>query len=678
MSQLKNISLLFALLLIFSHSMAQSEQFKKASGSQTRGTKQGSPKDTIKFVMKTYKLLDEMTRAEEVKVDTSINNYQNYHPELQNSITVQSLGNFGSAYQSNNFFQRADFNNSFLFFRNYSEYGIWANQNIYYNVTKPYTLLEYGQWFANKPNGETWLKVFHTQNIGQKLNFGIIYNSISSQGKYLNQEAKVRNIGFFSSYNNDRYDYWFALSKNQFDNDENGGLPQPDDIKNPDLKPENLPVWLNGANTIMDNLSVVFSHQYKLGSWKEVKEKDESFEIFIPRVTLMHTFELTNAKRKYTETEPNPYYTYSDDRGQVFYYGKDHIPYINGETGTENEPATIDRSAMNRLSNRFYIRFVEAPDRKYTFGKQVFIGNDIIKVKFPRDIVTSGDSILGLTDSEKYSNTFVGGSIYRSKGQFWNWNASGKYFIQGRNSGDFEVKADIDKPIVIFKDTTVLKLRGEMVNSTPNYFYERYFSNHYKWDQNLDKTYRLTVGGSYESPKLKVKAGANYSVINKYVFVNEDVKPEQAGSAFSVMQIYLQKDFKAGGWNFLNKVMFQQPTSQDYLHIPQLVVMNSSFYEGLLAKVLSFQIGFDVRYETEYYADKYSPALGLFYLQNDEKIGSFPWIDAYINLRLKRTRFYIKYSNLGTLFMDGGYFTSPGYPAQIAAPSFGLSWSFYD
>ena len=219
MSQIRNISLLLALILIFSHSMAQSDQFKKASGGQTRGANQRSPKDTVKFVMKTYKLLDEMTRAEEVKVDTSINNYQNYHPELQNSITVQSLGNFGSAYQSNNFFQRADFNNSFLFFRNYSEYGIWANQNIYYNVTKPYTLLEYGQWFANKPNGETWLKVFHTQNIGQKLNFGIIYNSISSQGKYLNQEAKVRNIGFFSSYNNDRYDYWFALSKNQFDND---------------------------------------------------------------------------------------------------------------------------------------------------------------------------------------------------------------------------------------------------------------------------------------------------------------------------------------------------------------------------------------------------------------------------------------------------------------------------
>ena len=47
----------------------------------------------------------------------------------------------------------------------------------------PYTLLTYGQWFANKPKGETILKVLHTQNINKNINFGFYYNSIGSAGQ---------------------------------------------------------------------------------------------------------------------------------------------------------------------------------------------------------------------------------------------------------------------------------------------------------------------------------------------------------------------------------------------------------------------------------------------------------------------------------------------------------------
>ncbi len=89
-------------------------------------------------------------------------------------------------------------------------------------------------------------------------------------------------------------------------------------------------------------------------------------------------------------------------------------------------------------------------------------------------------------------------------------------------------------------------------------------------------------------------------------------------------------------------------------------------------------MGFELRYDSKYYADYYSPALGTFYVQQNEKIGNYPWIDAFINLKIKRTRFYVKYNNLGNKFVRSGYYTTPGYAAQIASACFGLSWTFYD
>jgi hypothetical protein len=94
--------------------------------------------------------------------------------------------------------------------------------------------------------------------------------------------------------------------------------------------------------------------------------------------------------------------------------------------------------------------------------------------------------------------------------------------------------------------------------------------------------------------------------------------------------------------------------------------------------VLHFQLGLDTRYESGYFGDYYSPALGMFYVQNAVQIGNYPWMDVFINMKIKRLRFYVKYSNIGESIMKKGYYTTPNYAAQIALLGFGLSWTFYD
>ncbi|MCK9414375.1 MAG: putative porin [Prolixibacteraceae bacterium] len=642
-------------------------------------------KDSIVFKMHEYLLIEDLTRIKEVKVDTSITDFHVYNPIYKNSLSVQNLGNVGASYQSADFFQRRSPEKEFLFQRNYFDYGSWPGGIKFYNVTKPYTLLTYGQWFANKPKGETILKVLHTENINKNINFGFYYNSIGSQGKYLNQEAKDRSVGFFSSGNFDRYDYWFSVGKNRFENQENGGLPNPKDIENPDIKPENITVWLTDVKSINNNIFGTLTHQFKIGTWKEVKDekKKEIYNVFIPRVALTHVLDIEKSTRLYTEAEPNPSYTYTTDQGTVYFYGKDNVPYINKVTGTATSPGTIDRSGQTTVSNRFVLKFMEAPDRKYTFGKQVFISNDLVNLLFPQQELVA-DSVgvmhppLGLTQSRNYSNTYIGGSAFRTDGRFWSWTVAGKSYIQGRNALDYDLSGSIEKPLRTKKDTSFIRIFANMTNRTPNYFLEHYYSNHYKWENAFDKTYTLRVGANLDKPGWRLKAAVNYSIINKFIFFNEKALPEQAKSEFSVASAMVNKDFKFGGLNIRNWVVLQHTTTDLYLALPEVSVRNSTYYEGMYAKVLHFQFGLDTRYETSYYADQYAPATGMFYRQTKDKIGDYAWIDAFINLKIKRTAFYLKYTNLATQYVKGGYFTSPSYPAPVSTLLFGLTWSFYN
>ncbi|HWS00423.1 MAG TPA: putative porin [Prolixibacteraceae bacterium] len=655
------------------------------SGSQGQQDSDKGKKDSIVFKMREYKLLDDLTRISEVKVDTTISDFHIYNVPYKNSLSVQTLGNIGNSYQSGDFYQRRTPDGDFLFQMNYYDYGSWPGGIKFYNVTKPYTLLSYGQWFSNKPKGETVAKVFHTQNINKSINFGFYFNSIGSSGKYLNQEAKDKNLGIFTSGNFERYDYWLSVGTNKFDNQENGGLPNPEDIENPDIEPENISVWLTDVKSSNKNIFGTLTHQFKLGTWKEMQDtlKKEIYEKFIPRVALTHVLDLHKSTRNFTEVDPNPSFTYTTDEGTVFFYGKDHVPYINKVPGSADAPATIDKSGKSVISNRFVLKFMEAPDRKYTFGKQIFISNDLVNIYFPREeLVTDTAGVsqppLGMTQSDKYSNTYIGGSAYRTDGRFWSWTVTGKSYIQGRNALDYEISGAIDKPLRSKKDTSFVRFFTKMANRTPDYFYDRYYSNHYKWENEFDKTYTLHFGATMEKPGWRMKAAINYSIINKFVFFNEMALPEQARSEFSVASAMLNKDFKFGGLNIRNWVVLQRTTTDLYLVLPALSVRNSTYFEGMYVKTLLFQFGFDTRYESAYYADQYSPATGMFYRQTAEKIGDYPWIDGFINLKLKRTAFYIKYTNLATQFIKGGYYTSPSYPAPASTFLFGLAWSFYN
>ena len=102
---------------------------------------------------------------------------------------------------------------------------------------------------------------------------------------------------------------------------------------------------------------------------------------------------------------------------------------------------------------------------------------------------------------------------------------------------------------------------------------------------------------------------------------------------------------------------------------------------GLAKKVLTVELGADVRYFTQYYAPDYSPAIGQFYLQNPEtryKLGGYPLVNGYLNIHLKRTRIFVMMYNLVQGTGERSYFFAPHYPLNPRSFKFGISWNFFD
>jgi hypothetical protein len=125
-------------------------------------------------------------------------------------------------------------------------------------------------------------------------------------------------------------------------------------------------------------------------------------------------------------------------------------------------------------------------------------------------------------------------------------------------------------------------------------------------------------------------------------------------------------------------VVLQKAWNENYLHLPLLLTKNALYFDFILVKHTPTQIGVEMTYNTTYYADYYNPALQSFYLQNDFKTGNFFYVNAFINLKIKRANLFLKGENLLGRGVQRNYMQTPGYPTYAFGFRFGILWRFYD
>jgi len=205
----------------------------------------------------------------------------------------------------------------------------------------------------------------------------------------------------------------------------------------------------------------------------------------------------------------------------------------------------------------------------------------------------------------------------------------------------------------------------------------RYGSAHFIWDNEFRNIDNFEVMLDYNGKRsFNVKAVLNY--YTGYTYFDAMALPRQLTDQLLVGSIFIDKSFSWGGFNHRHQILLQKPTS-DMIHLPLLAYGNTTYYQNaFFNNELKFQLGWDFTYTDRFYGDAYMPATGIFYNQHEEKIGQFPFLDAFVNLKIKRTRFTFQYTNALAGLAGTDYFKAYRYPTFGARFKFGLAWTFYN
>ena len=667
MVNLKIISIIFlGFLPLCLFAQIRPEFDSIGEGSEEQGTQ--SEKKYVKSRVVAWKLGGYGASADSVKLDTLNKFFHNYHPVYKSSITNTYTGNYGGAYLSNDFSQRK-YNTEYYFARTHDAYFLTPDLLNFYNTTTPFTYLDYSQSENKNRQNETRFNVLHTQNISPNLNFVFRYDQAKSDGQYNYQANNNNSIALYSSFNKERLNLYAGFISNRIRNQENGGMVDDNQLLQVE-EPEYIPMRLIDARSEIRNSYLFAAGEYKVGTTETVEDQEQFKHI----ASAVYYFKMSGFLRHFWEGETN-------DNSEFF-----PEYFLNPEF-------THDSVRFRSLKNQLQILFHESGQKKFSFGQRAFIGTDIVtrsfaapgyeQPVFPFHAGRFENHLylgpLPRWNKKTYGNVYVGAGIFRHLGDFWTWDFEGLQYFAGYLAGQTELKGILSKPVIFWKDSLAsFRITGELLNRVPDYFLNEYFSNRIRWKNNFINEQIMNASFGFSSPLRDMETGIRYSLINNFIYHDRKGLPAQTRNEVLILSAFLNKNFTLGPFGLNTMFLWQKASAQQYINLPEFSARLAPYLEFVISKVLFSQIGMDVRFNTRYYADAYHPATGFFYFQNEKLLGGYPYMDAFANLRLKRTNVFLQFMNVGSRFLNRPYFTALNHPMNKMTFRLGVSWSFYN
>lgn len=595
-------------------------------------------------------------------LDTSLFGFQNFNPVLQQKNPAVYLGNFGTAHRSLifNLITHPGFDFGFHQF----DFYILKSENIrFYNTTKPFTDLT----FALGKKEEQFFKLLHTQNIKPNFNFSVDMQKISSDGLYKQQKTGniATNISSWYQTPNKRYNVLLNFIYNKITAQENGGIDTDtlfeDAYFNKTLysQRKTVPVRLDNAENRWREKSAGIVQSLDFGKSEEKKINDStSFKIVFPKSRIQHSFQYRTASYTYLDEFP-------PDSG--FY----PIAYFGYEI-------TLDSSHLYSYSNSLSFQYLGNKSHKedtVIYSQNVFeagINYDVFKIyQSP-----SYDNLFSDTSLENISAKLFFGNNPSKKSKFL-YSLKGDYIVWGYNENDFSATANLGYDFS--EKFGEIKFHASLQQSNPSWISHHYFGNNFWWNNNFLKTKTTAFGITYLLPKHHLELELTQYSIDNYLYWDSISLPKQASENLQASVFCLKKNFVWRNLHLNNFVAAQFFSNEKYIHNTPFISIQSWFYQNhFFKKVLFAQIGFDIRYSANYYADAYMPVTGQFYLQNRKELKFYPAADFFINMKIRRARLFFKLENLNNLFFGSGYYSIPYYPMPDWNFKAGINWRFYN
>lgn len=391
---------------------------------------------------------------------------------------------------------------------------------------------------------------------------------------------------------------------------------------------------------------------------------------YVPVTSFIHTLKFDTYRRIYQAYRtPEDYYADA-------YPVEDFLP---GDS-------IFDKTSHYELKNTFGIALLEGFNKWAKAGLRAFVTSDLRHFTLPA--LEKG------YETYNEHNLSVGGQLTKSQGSLLHYNVTAETWITGEDAGQLKVDVDGDLNFRLFNDTVTLAARGFFHRLNPTFYYRHYHSKHFWWDNtSLDKEIHMRIEGMLTLKRTRTSLRfamdniKNHTYLAQKYYITEDygrtgnsVSVKQSSGNINLLTLQLSQDFTFGPLNWESLVTYQKTSNEDVLPVPLLNVYTNLYLKFKIARVLSVDLGGDLRYFTKYKALDYSPALGRYTVQdngdNNVEVGNFPYINVYANMHLKHTRFFIMMSHVNG--SNGEYFLTPHYPLNGRIIRFGVSWNFFN
>lgn len=592
--------------------------------------------------------------ADTVPIDTIRYNYQDDNVINGFSIANSYNANYGSPLESKIYMKRPE-QSDFLFEYTYKPYVKDVNSALFYDTSFPYTNLTY---LTGGPNArkEEQFKFLFTASPSKKINFGTDLDYIHSRGRYERQASQRFAGNAFGRYSGKHYTAYAFLGMNNHANHENGGLSDLTLLNNPDVdvKPKDMPTYIHGYSAFKKNV-FYYNHNYSIGINREVKYDNDSVKPdtiqyeYVPVTRFGHRIMFGEMKKRYYEpTLVQNFYKNTYDTLQTF---------------------ANDTAAVRTLTNTFSVNLAEEFNQWMRFGATAYAENEIHQFTY------MPDSTLVRT---MQSNTLLGGMISKTQGINFRFSVLGEIYLQGYKLGDFRIKGNAAGNFNVWNQNVLLYTEAFVKNQAPSFFLQQYYSSHFRWQNKFKKVFTTHVSGLFRLPQHGTNIHVGVENLTHPVYFNAQGVPTQYGGNVQIISVDVRQDFNFFRFRLENNAVYQLSSNQQVVPLPTLTLFHNLYYHDKWFQDLYPQIGVSVRYHTNYFAPSYMPATGQFYNQQDVKTGNYPMLDVYANFHLKKARFFIKYTNLGSHFLKDWGMLMPYYPVNPPMFKAGLSWNFYN
>jgi len=595
-----------------------------------------------------HNMLDIYSPLELTCIDTTLYDFEAYDPLNRSVLFNASLGNVGLAYKDINF--KLHQNTGFDYGIHTFDVYLFNDQDIQYYVNpRPYTEIAY----TTGAKKEQLFSVKHDQRVFKRLTLGLDFELINSLGTYQRQKSNNTRVAGKIHYftENLRYGIIANYSNSKVDVRENGGILH-DSIYEQDLEPSRsiIDIKLYDADNVLRRTGVYLQQYFQLSKneksfFADSLQSKKKIRFKFGRIA--HSFNYKRSYQLYTDLAPD-----------VNYYPAIYID------STETRDSVFFSKIENTLSwsNSDYLNRLRPQPFIVLFG----IKSQIAEVK---------DSLLKST----FSHFIPCGRIEIRPHPVLRIRGEGSYILNGDiYQGDFVLNALATVEILRKRPyRTGLNIEFNFDNHAAPYFYRHYFSNHFWWDNGFNKVKTRKI--SVFLTQKDLLAGIDFYRIQDYLYIGPDTLPAQFNQSVEVLKAYLHKQFRIGKFDIDARFIYQQVSEKSVIRLPVFsTYFTATFNWQMFGGALKTRTGFDVYYNTKYYADAYMPALRSFYIQNEKEIGNFFHIDYFLNFDVKRTRFFFKVQNVLSPFGLYNYYAVPHYPLQDLGIKFGLSWRFHD